>query len=244
VDTVVVVLVGLLGLLVGSMVWNISRNQVTKRSLFAAPLCGEGPTALPMTSWLPLYGFGTARSCPGDGAQQSPLRLLLEVAVAGYFALAAWRIDDGLDLTAVIAFSVPLLIILLVDAWTRLIHTNIIALGIVLGLVFAAIDGLGDLARSAIAMFAAAFVFAALFFLAVVIYRNPKVVPFGLGDVYLAAMIGAMVRTGEIAPALIYGVFLAGISLALLLATKRVNRKQAVPYGPFLVLGALIVLVL
>ena len=79
--------------------------------------------------------------------------------------------------------------------------------------------------------------------LAILIYRNPKVVPFGIGDVYLAGMIGTMVRLDEIGRVLIYGIFLAGATMALLLVLKRVNRKQAMPYGPYLVLGALIALI-
>lgn len=243
-STPTIVMTAIGGLFLAAAVWNFARNQMTKRPFFGTPLCDPGSGSLAMTSWLPFFGFGAARSCPADGAQQSPRRLLFELAVAGYLALAAWRIDDRLDFVAVVVFSVPLLIILLVDSWTRLIHTNIILLGILLGLIFGALEGPKELGWSALAMAVAASVFAALFFLAVVIYRNPKVVPFGLGDVYLAAMIGAMVRIDDIARALIYGVFLAGISLAVLLAFRRVNRKQAVPYGPFLVIGALIVLVL
>jgi leader peptidase (prepilin peptidase)/N-methyltransferase len=234
---------GVVGLFIGAAVWNVARNQATKRPLFASPLCRSEAGELTALSWLPLFGFGAARRCPADGANQSSRRLVFELAIAAYLALAAWRIDDRLDLIAVIAFSIPLLVIFLVDSWTRLIHTNIILLGILLGLVFGLFDGLDQMARSAIAMGAAALLFATLFFLAIAIYRNRNVVPFGLGDVYLAAMIGAMVRLSNIAPALLYGVFLAGISLALLLALKRVSRKQAVPYGPFLVLGALIVLI-
>jgi leader peptidase (prepilin peptidase)/N-methyltransferase len=236
--------VALLGLFVAAVVWNLARNQAARRPLFEPVLCYPGSGMMPRSTWLPFYGFGTARRCPEDGTPQSSRRIIFELAVASYFGLAAWRIDDSLSLLAVIVFSVPLLIILLVDAWTRLIHTNIILCGVLLGWLFGAFDGFRQLGSSVVALVVAALVFGLLFFLAVAIYRNPKVVPFGLGDVYLAGMIGAMVRLDRIAPALLYGVFLAGVTLALLLLFKRVNRKQAVPYGPFLVLGALIVLIL
>ena len=39
---------------------------------------------------------------------------------------------------------------------------------------------------------------------AILIYRNIRVVPFGLGDVYLAAMIGAMVRIDLVMRALVH----------------------------------------
>ncbi len=243
-SSLVILLTALLGFVTASLTWSIARNQASRRPLFGPTLCFPGEGTMPSSSWLPLMGFGTARHCPGGGESQGNRRWLFEGAVAAYFGIAAWQIDDRLDLIAVLFFSVPLLIIFLVDSWTRLIHTNMIGLGILLGWLFAALDGTRQLGSSVIAMAAAAAVFAGIFLLAVVIYRNPKVVPFGLGDVYLAAMIGAMVRLDDIARALLYGIFLAGICIAVLLVLKRVNRKQAVAYGPYLALGALLVLVL
>ena len=91
-------------------------------------------------------------------------------------------------------------------------------------------------------MVVATLVFALFFAVAAALYRNVRVVPFGLGDVYLAAMIGAMVRLGFIASALFLGIMLGGVSIAVMLVLKRVSRRQAVAYGPYLALGAMIVL--
>ena len=242
-NPIVTALCALVGLFVGSALWNIARNQASKRPVFQPATCLPGDGVLPITTWLPLFGFGTARNCPADGAAQSSRRLVFEVAVAGYFGLAARRTGDWLDLVAVLVFTLPLLVIFLVDSWTRLIYTNVIALGVLLGIAFGAIDGWRQLVSSAAAMALAAAIFVAFYVLAILIYRDPKVVPFGLGDVYLAGMIGSMVRLDEIGRALIYGIFLAGGTMALLLLSKRVNRKQAMPYGPYLVVGALIALV-
>jgi prepilin signal peptidase PulO-like enzyme (type II secretory pathway) len=38
---------------------------------------------------------------------------------------------------------------------------------------------------------------------------------------------------------LVSGLFAAGIVLALLLATRRIGRRTFVPFGPFLIFGAL-----
>lgn len=229
-----------LGALLSGPIWVVSRNQALKRPLFGTPVCNG--VSLGLAAWLPVAGFRAERACGADPAAKR--RPIFELAVAVYFGIAASRVSEELDLLAIVLFSIPLLMIFLVDAWTRLIHTNVIGLGILLGWASAATDGPGQLLRSVGAMAAAALVFAGIFFLAVVIYRNPKVVPFGLGDVYLAAMIGSMVRLDDVARALLYGIFLAGITLALGLATRTLNRKQAVPYGPYLVLGCLVVLVL
>jgi leader peptidase (prepilin peptidase) / N-methyltransferase len=67
---------------------------------------------------------------------------------------------------------------------------------------------------------------------------------FGFGDVKLAVFIG--MATGlsnlRVAHALLYGVFLGGFVAIILLITRIRKMKEAVPYGPFLALGTLLVL--
>ena len=67
---------------------------------------------------------------------------------------------------------------------------------------------------------------------------------FGFGDVKLAVFIG--MATGlsnfRMVHALLYGVFLGGFVAIILLITRIRGLKEAVPYGPFLVIGTLIVL--
>ena len=67
---------------------------------------------------------------------------------------------------------------------------------------------------------------------------------FGFGDVKLAVFIG--MATGlsslRVAHAILYGVFLGGFVAIILLITRIRNLKEAVPYGPFLVIGTLFVL--
>lgn len=239
-----IALFGVVGLFVGAATWVIARNQAGHRPLLTGSLCEEGEGAPGLAGWLPLLGFGQARRCTGGTSGKARRRVGYELVVAAYWAIAAWRIDDWRSLLSVLVFTAPLLVILLVDAWTRLIHVDTIAAGTLLGLAFAGIGGVDELLSSALGLVVGAAIFAFFFGLAMLIYRNPKVVPFGLGDVYLAAMIGAMVTFDEVVRALVYGIFLAGFCIALLLVLKRVNRKQAVPYGPFLVAGALLTLLL
>jgi leader peptidase (prepilin peptidase)/N-methyltransferase len=67
---------------------------------------------------------------------------------------------------------------------------------------------------------------------------------FGFGDVKLAVFIG--MATGlsnlRVAHALLYGVFLGGFVAIILLITRIRSMKEAVPYGPFLVLGTVLAL--
>jgi leader peptidase (prepilin peptidase) / N-methyltransferase len=205
---------------------------------------GSCGAPLPASAWLPFWGFLAARRCPTCGTEQSPWRVVAELLTALYFGLAAWRIDDGLHLAAVLVFSVPLIVVFLVDAWTRLIYTNVIYAGTALGLLFALVeDGFGGLLKTVLAIVAAVAIFAVFYFIAMVLYRNVRVVPFGKGDVYLAAMIASMVRLDGLLRALFLGILLAAAGALLLIATRRVGRRQAMPYGPYLCLGALIALI-
>ena len=68
----------------------------------------------------------------------------------------------------------------------------------------------------------------------------------GFGDVKLVAFMGLILgfnlRTVPIVSALFLGVLLAGVISLLLVVTRVRSMKDAIPYGPFLAAGALIVL--
>jgi len=240
----IVVLCTLIGWFAGAVVWNVARNQATRRPLFAGAASDTAAGGLPPIAWLPLFGLLQARADPSTGRPQSRWRPLFEVAVALYFAIAAAQLGGGVELAAVLMFSLPLLVIGLVDYWTRLIHSVVILAGIGVGLLFALQDGPRGLAESALAMVLAALAFSLFFVAAIVIYKNPKASPFGLGDVYLAGMIGAMVGLDDVVRALFLGMVIAGVVLGGLLVAKVLDRKQTVAYGPYLCLGALLTLVL
>jgi len=67
---------------------------------------------------------------------------------------------------------------------------------------------------------------------------------FGFGDVKLAVFIGLATGLSNLrmAHALLDGVFLGGFVAIILLITRIRSFKDAVPYGPFLVIGTLFVL--
>jgi leader peptidase (prepilin peptidase)/N-methyltransferase len=64
----------------------------------------------------------------------------------------------------------------------------------------------------------------------------------GMGDVKYAAMIGGFLGLANGLCCLWLAVILGGIIGALLIALKKATRKTAIPFGPFLCAGALIML--
>ena len=62
---------------------------------------------------------------------------------------------------------------------------------------------------------------------------------FGLGDVKLLVGVGLMTGSLRMFTGLLSGLLAAGLVLAILLATRRIGRRTFVPFGPFLIYGAL-----
>jgi leader peptidase (prepilin peptidase)/N-methyltransferase len=62
---------------------------------------------------------------------------------------------------------------------------------------------------------------------------------FGIGDVKFLAGMGLMVGGERALGGTLTGLILAGVVLLALLLTRRIGRKSFVPFGPFLILGAL-----
>ncbi|HVL52996.1 MAG TPA: A24 family peptidase [Vitreimonas sp.] len=62
---------------------------------------------------------------------------------------------------------------------------------------------------------------------------------FGLGDVKLLAGTGLMLGHFRTLSGLASGLIVTGVVLVVLLAARRIGRRSYVPFGPFLILGAL-----
>jgi leader peptidase (prepilin peptidase)/N-methyltransferase len=62
---------------------------------------------------------------------------------------------------------------------------------------------------------------------------------FGIGDVKLLVGVGLMSGAIRAFTGLVSGLLAAGIVLIVLLVTRRVTMKSYIPYGPFLIFGAI-----
>jgi leader peptidase (prepilin peptidase)/N-methyltransferase len=63
-----------------------------------------------------------------------------------------------------------------------------------------------------------------------------------LGDLYLIAPLGLVLGWPAIFSAIFVAALLSGVTSLALLATRRVGMKSYIPFGPFLVAGAIIAL--
>jgi leader peptidase (prepilin peptidase) / N-methyltransferase len=139
---------------------------------------------------------------------------------------------DASGLAAGLVFIAVLAAITLADLDLRVIPNRILIVGALIGTPLVVAADPGSAAERAIAIVGAG---GGLFLVAVAYPRG-----MGMGDVKLAALMGLFLGRA-VAPALLIG-FLAGaiVGVGLVLRHGAGVRKRALPFGPFLALGAVI----
>jgi leader peptidase (prepilin peptidase)/N-methyltransferase len=183
---------------------------------------------IPILSWLLLRGH--CRSC---GEPISPRYPLVEAGTAALCvgAVIAHTSAAGMALSvALILIVVPAAVI---DLEHRIIPNRITALGAVLALVLGtALDPSGEPGRLIAGAAAGGFLL-----IAALAYPGGM----GMGDVKLAAVMGLFLGSA-VAPAILIAL-LAGVLVGAVVVARKgtaEGRKTAIPFGPFLALGALV----
>ena len=231
-----------IGLCVGSflnvVIYRVPRRESVVRPRSHCPAC-EAPIAdrdnIPVLSWMLLRG--RCRSC---GARISVRYPLVELGTAVLFVAAAVRLGATWQLPAFCVFFASLLAISVIDLDHYIIPNRVIyptlAVTIPLLVVAAAADGSWDHLRNAAIGGVAGF--AVLLAIHVAVPRG-----MGFGDVRLAGVIGMMLGWLGLRY-LFLGLFLAFLLASIigvaLIAARLRSRKDAVPFGPFMALGAVL----
>ncbi len=243
-----VVLVGLLGLAVGSflnvVVWRVPRGESVVSPPSACPRCGHRIRArdnVPVLGWL-LLG-GRCRDCGEPIAARYPL---VEAGTGVAFALVAWATGLSWALPALLYLAAVSIALALIDLDTHRLPDAIVLPSYVVVLVLLALaawnpGGDADAGSWVRALLGGAALFA-VYFLLLVVYPAGM----GFGDVKLAGVLGlylgwagwASVVVGWFAAFLLGGLFAVG-----LLAARRAGRKSSVPFGPWMLAGAWIGLI-
>jgi prepilin signal peptidase PulO-like enzyme (type II secretory pathway) len=245
---VIPLLIGLMiaGLLLAAVLWNLSEIGLGFGSRQLHPVCIGCRSALPATTWLPLYGFFTAWRCRSCGTKQPRSRLAWEIAVAIYFVLLGWKLDDTRDLIFAAISAVPLLLILIIDLRGNVLYLNSIVLAFAVAAILGFIDGPRAMGSAMVGLIGGIAIAVAFFALSRWVFRslNFKISAVGVGDIYIAAAVGATVRADGIVPAFVIAVTLAVSASILLPVFSKSARLRATAYGPYLCLGGLITLLL
>lgn len=240
--TLTVVGCALLGLLIGSflnvVVWRVPRGESVVSPPSACPGCNTAIRPrdnVPVASWLLLKG--RCRDCSAPISKRYPL---VEAGCAALFVVMALRFGLDPALPAYLYLAAVGLALALIDVDTRklpdvLTLPSYPVLALLLGLGALLGSDSGDLVRAllgGVAMYA--FYFALCF-------AYPA--GMGFGDVKLAGLLGmatGWVGWGAWGVGLFGGFLLGGVFGAALVARGRGGRKTKVPYGPFMLAGALL----
>lgn len=168
-----------------------------------------------------------------------PVAPILGVVTGGVFGLLAWRLGPGLDLLAFLLVAAAGVVLAVVDIRTLRLPDSVVGAVLLAGLTLLGMEALAldDFQAYARALLGS-LVLAAYHF-ALAVCRKGSL---GLGDVKLAAVLGLHLSwLGW--HVLIAGAFLsfacAGAAAIFLLATRRARLDTALPFGPWILVGAL-----
>jgi leader peptidase (prepilin peptidase) / N-methyltransferase len=232
---------GLLGLLVGSflnvVVHRVPRGESVVRPPSACPVCGapiRPRDNVPVLAWLLLRG-----RCRDCGAPVSLRYPLVELGTGVLFAAVAVRFGADPALPAFLYLAAAGLALAVIDVDHKrlpdaLTLPSYLVLAVLLG-VAALLGADGSWLRALLGATALFGVYFALCF------AYPA--GMGFGDVKLAGVLGmatAWLGWGEWAVGLFLGFLLGGLAGVLLLLSGRGGRRTALPFGPFMLLGALV----
>jgi leader peptidase (prepilin peptidase)/N-methyltransferase len=226
---------GVLGAIVGSflnvVVHRLPRHESLITPASHCPRCGTPVKPydnIPILSWLLLRG--RCRSCGEPISSRYPL----VEALTGVLCVGAVLVHDT---AAGIALSIALILIVvpaaMIDLEHRVIPNRLTALGAVVAiLIGVALDPAGEPERLIAGVAAGGFLL-----LAALAYPGGM----GMGDVKLAGVMGLFLGRA-VAPAILIALVAGVLVGAVVMARKgaQAGRKTAIPFGPFLALGAIV----
>ncbi len=223
-----------MGALIGSFL-NVVIHRVPARESIVSPgsrcpTCGK-PVApydnVPVISWLVLRG-----RCRNCGASISIRYPLIELLTAVIFATIVVVRGADADLVVELPFAAALIALGAIDLEHRILPNRILLPMAVYGAAAGTVVHTGDLPELLIAGSAG--------FLALLLVALAKPGGMMMGDVKLAGVMGLYLGLALV-PALLVA-FLAGslVGVGMMARKGMAARKEAVPFGPFLALGALV----
>jgi leader peptidase (prepilin peptidase) / N-methyltransferase len=225
---------GLFGAIFGSFLnvvaYRLPRHESLVTPASHCPRCGTPVKPydnIPILSWLLLRGH-----CRGCGEPISARYPLVEALTAALCVGAVLSHESAVGIALSIVLVLLVVPAALIDLEHRIIPNRITALGAVLALgIGLALDPSGEPERLIAGAGAGGFLL-----LAALAYPGGM----GMGDVKLAGMMGLFLGAA-VAPAILIAL-LSGVLLGIVVIARKgaqEGRKTAVPFGPFLALGAL-----
>lgn len=230
------------GLIIGSflnvVIWRVPRHESVVRPASRCISCGSSIAPrdnIPVISWLLLRG--RCRDCGSTITARYPA---IELLTGIVFGMVAWRIGLTWELPGFLYLAAVLIALAFIDADTRKLPNALTLPSYMVGLVLLASAAFleGEPHRILVALVGMAALYLLYFTLALV-----KQGGMGFGDVKLAGVIGLYLGFLGWGPLLVggfLGFFFGGLGGVAALASRRAGLKSRIPFGPYMVLGALV----
>ncbi len=223
----------LYGLVVGSFlnvcIYRIPRKKSVVSPPSACPSCG---TKIKPWHNIPLVSYVMLRGrCAYCGAGISARYPLIEFLNAVFYIAALSRFGPGPAGILVMALISAFIVVTFIDLEHQIIPDSITLPGIVLGLVLGPLVFKTGFLNSLIGMALGG----GTFYLIAIASRGGM----GGGDIKLIAMIGAFLGWKAVLLVIFVGSLLGAIVGVGLMIFKGMKRKTPIPFGPFLVAGAM-----
>ncbi len=192
------------------------------------------------------WGFGSDRIAArwpahDDGSVRPIDWRTLAVVVAGAVApaLLALRYQDQPDVFAFLGLLVLALVLLFATDLDQRLLPDVITFPIAAYALIGFIIGVGPFVRTPTDL-----VWAAVAAIAIPAGLYVLSIPFGagaigIGDLKLLLGMGLLVGAVRLGATVLVGAIAAAIGIVVLLALRRITLKSYVPYGPFLIIGAI-----
>lgn len=231
----------LFGTAVGSFL-NVCIYRLPKEESVVTPRsrCPACLTTIRAVDNIPLLSFallrGRCRACGNPISWRYPL---VEALTGALFALTVGRFGATLQTAFLLAFLCGLVVVSFIDLDYQIIPNAITLPGIPLGLLAGLVLQEPPLLDRVIGMLVGpGFLYLVLFY-GGALYGQEAM---GEGDLNLMALVGSFLGWKAVALTILLGcLFGSAVGLALM-AARRLGRRQHIPFGPFLSLGAVVAL--
>jgi leader peptidase (prepilin peptidase)/N-methyltransferase len=247
-DAVTYVAFALLGLSVGSFL-NLCIDRLPRGGSIMTPgsHCDACERALRPSDLIPVLSYLLLRGrCRYCGAR-IPIRVpVVELTTGLLYPLLVWHYGLSLEVAAALVYTSVFIAIFFIDLEHRLILIVVAVPAMVVALAFSFFwSGFEEFWPK----IGPGFALSALLGAGVGsgLMAVPHVVTggrgMGFGDVYLAALMGLVLGFPLVLVGLWVGIVAGGAVAIALLLSRAVKRKDAIPFGPFLVVGAMVALI-
>jgi leader peptidase (prepilin peptidase)/N-methyltransferase len=250
------ILAALAGLLIGGLV-NVLADDLPAREPVRRPHYPDGTPRRP-AAWLGVLAFLTGQRASPGGARLSWRHPVAEIALAAIFGLIGLAFPMDVERLFLLAFLAILMLVTVIDVEHRLILFVVIlpACLLAIGAAIVSPEPPPDLGEALLGGLLGFVVYFAIFvggigfsnLMASMRGEPLGEIAFGFGDVMLATLSGLLLGWQAFLFALMITIFVGAAGAVLFLLSRAVLRRTyvmftALPYGPYIVLGTVIMLI-